>query len=351
MLFKSVRLTLIALAAALVQATAAVPYPDAIPADTVSLPVTDTVLTQNSNAADTVPAAATLQEVVQISTPEIDVADMAEPAADDPLCDSLTEASALETSHDTAPVRHPIDTAARIIRMPAEGKRAARGIYQYMFIPKGEWIGGIQFSYLYFSSQESEYLLLLNGLDAHGTVSRVTPFLGYFYRRNNCLGVQFSYRYISAKVDAADFKLANDDDFSFSLKNVNAKQESYGIAMFHRSYVGLDLRGRFALFNETRISMLTGTTRFEFDDNSQDSYTRNRQVGISFHPGLAVFVMDHFSLHASIGFGGIRFNTARFYHKGLYEGKHSNIKANFRINITDITIGLTVHMWTNNKKS
>ncbi len=236
------------------------------------------------------------------------------------------------------------DSASRIIRVPAEGRRVDRGIYQYLFIPKGGWFAGAQVSYSYFSSSDSEYLLLLNGLDASGSVTRVTPFVGYFYHRNQCLGVQFAYRQLRGDIGHADIKFGSNEDYSFSLSDASVLQRTYSAAMFHRAYIGLDLKGRFALYNETRIEFATGRTRFSYDENYMDMYTRNRQTSVTFHPGLAVFVMNNMSIHASIGVGGVHFNSARIYDGGEVVGKRSSVLADFRLNLTDITVGMTLHL-------
>jgi len=256
-------------------------------------------------------------------------------AAQQPAVDSLDR-------NDAAAVVS--DSASRIIRVPAQGRRVDRGIFQYLFIPKGGWFAGAQISYAYFSSSDSEYFLLLKGLNASGSFTRVTPFIGYFYHRNQCLGVQFAYRRLKGDIDHADIKFGSNEDYSFSLSDVRVSQRTYSAAMFHRAYIGLEPKGRFALYNETRIEFASGRTRFSYDENYTDMYTRNRQTSVTFHPGLAVFVMNNMSIHASIGVGGVHFNSARIYDGGGVVGKRSSVLADFRLNLTDITVGMTLHL-------
>lgn len=260
------------------------------------------------------------------------------------LCSTLAAQEPATESPDSTAASTGIDSVSRIIRVPAEGRRVDRGIFQYLFIPKGGWIAGAQLSYAYFSSSDSEYLLLVNGLNASGSVTRVTPFIGYFYHRNQCLGVQFAYRHLRGDIDSADIKFGDNDDYSFSLTGVHLLQRTYSAAMFHRAYIGLEPKGRFALYNETRIEFSFGRTQFSYDENYTDMYTRNRQTSVTFHPGLAVFVMNNMSIHASIGVGGVHFNSARIHDGGRVVGKRSSVLADFRLNLTDITVGMTLHL-------
>ena len=62
---------------------------------------------------------------------------------------------------------------------------------------------GLTASYGTMSSDDTDIMLILDGIDADGTVATVKPFIGYFYRDNNCLGVRFGYRHMDGNLDAA----------------------------------------------------------------------------------------------------------------------------------------------------
>ena len=46
-----------------------------------------------------------------------------------------------------------------------------------LFMPKGDFSAGVQFFYADLSSTDSEYLMLLQHLDANGTMMTLSPFL------------------------------------------------------------------------------------------------------------------------------------------------------------------------------
>ena len=73
------------------------------------------------------------------------------------------------------------------------GKRSHRGLSQHLIIPKGEWQVGAQLSHVSLSSDNSEYMLLLNGLDANGSITKIAPFFAYSYKDNRSIGMKFQY--------------------------------------------------------------------------------------------------------------------------------------------------------------
>ena len=236
------------------------------------------------------------------------------------------------------------DSASRVIRVPSEGARIDRGIYQYLFVPKGQVLGGITISYAHLDSNDSQYLLMISGLDAELAMTQLSPFIGISYAKNQVIGAQFVYQRIKGAVDNVSLRLGSNEDYSFTLKDVNIQHQSYTAALFHRAYLGLDLRGRFALFNETRVGVSLGKQIFSYNSTTLDQYTRNREVSITFHPGFAACIMNNVSLHASVGVGGVRLNNSRVYDNNEVIGKRTAANANFRINLTDISLGITLHL-------
>lgn len=236
------------------------------------------------------------------------------------------------------------DSASRVIRVPNEGARVDRGIYQYLFIPKGQVLAGATLSYAHLNSDDSQYLLMIDGLQAECSMTRISPFIGVSYAKNQVLGARFAYQLTRGNVDHVELQVGDSEDYSFALNNVDIEQRNYAGALFHRAYLGLDLRGRFALFNETRVEFAFGRNTFSYDGKGLDQYTKNRQVGVTFHPGVAVCIMNNVSMHASIGIGGVRLSDSRVYDNGEMMGKRTAMNANFRINLTDISLGITLHL-------
>ena len=52
----------------------------------------------------------------------------------------------------------------------------------YLIAPKGEWQCGLSVMYADFSSNNSDYMLLLQGLDANASILRLAPEAAYTFR-------------------------------------------------------------------------------------------------------------------------------------------------------------------------
>lgn len=259
-------------------------------------------------------------------------------AAATTVADSVAAAPVKRTKAQLA------DSASRVIRVPSEGARVDRGIYQYLFIPKGQVLAGATLSYAHLDSDDSQFMLMIDGLQADCSMTRISPFIGVSYAKNQVLGARFAYQLTRGKVDNVSIQAGDNEDYTFTLSNVDLQQRSYAGALFHRAYIGLDLRGRFALYNETRVEFAFGRNEFSYGQTALDQYTKNRQVGITFHPGVAVCIMNNVSMHASVGIGGVRLSDSRVYDGAEMIGKRTAMNANFRLNLLDISLGITLHL-------
>ena len=236
-------------------------------------------------------------------------------------------------------------------------RRIDREINKLKFAYKGEVIMGLTASYGTMSSDDTDIMLILDGIDADGTVATVKPFIGYFYRDNNCLGVRFGYRHMDGNLDAARYDLGESNDASGSIPKVNFNSDNYSFGIFHRSYAGLDPKGRFGLFAEFELALSTGTSNFLYDPDRKEggnpnrTYSDNTQVKLSFNPGAAVYIFPNVCATLSFGLGGIQYNSVT--QKDADGNKVGSRKASnmrFRLNIAAINFGMTIHLWDKKKQ-
>ena len=172
-------------------------------------------------------------------------------------------------------------------------KRIDRRIDRNKFAYKGEVMMGLTASYGTLSSDDTDIMLILDNINADGTVATVKPFVGYFYRDNNCIGVRFGYRHMSGTLDNTYFDAGEGNDLSGQLPYIDLSSDNYSFGIFHRSYAGLDPKGRFGLFAEFELALSTGTSNFLYDPDRKEggnpnrTYSDNTQVKLSFNPGAA----------------------------------------------------------------
>lgn len=235
-------------------------------------------------------------------------------------------------------------------------QRIDREINKLKFAYKGEVMMGLTASYGTMSSDDSDILLILDGIDADGTVATVKPFIGYFYRDNNCLGVRFGYRHMDGKLDAARYDFGESNDASGSIPKVDFNSDNYSFGLFHRSYAGLDPKGRFGLFAEFELSLSTGSSKLSYQpDTSSDrmktTYSDNTQVKLAFNPGAAVYIFPNVCATISFGLGGIQYTSVTQKDgDGNKIGTREASNMRFRLNIAAINFGMTIHMWDKKKR-
>lgn len=238
---------------------------------------------------------------------------------------------------------------ADIIRTKAVG-RYNRGIINYRFIPKGKWVGGATASFLDYDSDDSRLLFsLLKDFDCHARTLSIKPFIGYAVRDNIVIGFKMGYNHTILQLDNLALNM---DDLDFSLKDIRYAEDTYSTAFFHRSYVGLDAGRRFGLFNETVLTYNRGTSRFTRGKNNEDATdegsefksteTNVNELHLGINPGISVFIMQNVAAELSFGVAGLKYRFEKQTNNLGETGKRRNSGANFKINLFNINIGVTL---------
>ena len=218
-----------------------------------------------------------------------------------------------------------------------------RGLSQYLIIPRGEVQLGMQISHVSLSSNNSEYMLLLNNIDANGAITKIAPFVAYSYDDNTSVGLRLQYSTASGNLEQGDLDLLS-DDLNFHVEDLHANLTSYQVAAYHRSYIGLDNKGRIGLFADLTLGYTNSKTMFIYNTQTEDAYAKSNQLKLSLHPGIVVFAMNNVSMHVSMGMGGVSYNNTKYIKGGEVVGTRNLSKANFKLDILDISVGLVVHL-------
>ena len=273
-------------------------------------------------------------------------------ATDTTTADNAATDAVSATAAAVGPAEIPAAETRRKPFLPTR-RRIDREIDKLKFVYKGEVIMGLTASYGTLSSDDTDFMLLLDNIDADGTIATVKPFIGYFYRDNRCLGVRFGYTHVGGTVNSAGLDLGASNDVSFDVPYLDLRSDNYSFGLFHRSYAGLDPKGRFGLFAEFELGVSTGTSHFAYESGGtiKRTSTDNTQVKLAFHPGAAVYIFPNVCATLSFGLGGIQYTSVTQRDADgnkIGSRKASNMK--FKLNIAAINIGMTIHMWDKKKK-
>lgn len=245
--------------------------------------------------------------------------------------------------HTTETVIIGNDTVPIVIRQRNYG-RFDRGLFNYLFIPKGQWSFGLTASYSEFDADDVQLLSFLKDFDFNGKQYSIKPSVSYFFDNNQALGVKLAYSRKEGLLGRLSMDF--DDDLTFDIRDVNYTSTDYAIGVFYRNYVGLGTMKRFAVFNEVDLSFAAGSSRFvrSYDNVPRDTRTTSVEASLNFSPGVCVFIMDNVNFNVSFGVFGIKLRNERQTTDGTQHGSRFSSGANFRFNIFNINFGLGVNI-------
>ena len=217
---------------------------------------------------------------------------------------------------------------------------SARRFKNRLIAPKGEWQCGLSVMYADFSSEDSDYMLLLQGVDASASLFRLAPEAAYTFKENHALGVRLQYTNVNGMVDTATADLLG--NLSMSVEDLNAFSRSLSASVFQRTYVGLDNQGRIGIFWDYVLGVSRTKSQF-YSGESSSAYSIRKRIHLGFSPGIVYFPMNNVSVQANICLADLSYSTLAAYNDGSVTGVRDAWKAQVSLNVLDICFGLTVH--------
>lgn len=220
---------------------------------------------------------------------------------------------------------------------PAKQKR----LTNRLIAPKGEWQCGMSVMYADFNSANSDYMLMLQGLNLRASMLKITPEAAYSFKDNHAVGVKFNYMKFGGMLDSATADLLG--NMSLSVSDINAATNSMGGSVFQRTYIGIDKQGRFGIFWDYILGYTRAKTQFASGEAS-NSHTVKEKVYLAFSPGVIYFPMNNVSIHANISIADVSYATTKAYQNGNEVGMHKGWKAQAGLNLLNLSFGLAIHL-------
>lgn len=220
--------------------------------------------------------------------------------------------------------------------------RFDRKLYNWLIYPKGLWHLGLTANYGELSTDDSEFLSLIQDVDLKGKIYSIKPSVSYFLRNNVCVGMRLGFT--KGEMGINSFKVDIDDDMSFNLHDIKYTSDSYSAAVFIQQYFGLTRRGRFAVFNEAEVSYGTGSTHFirPFNGQIRDTRTRTQSFNINYSPGVSIMMMKNAAFNLSFGIFGFHLKNEKQWDDGEEAGSRITSGINFRFNLFNINFGVAI---------
>ncbi len=222
--------------------------------------------------------------------------------------------------------------------------RYDRGIFAYLFVPKGQFSFGLLASYGEISTDDLQMLNLISNLNFSAKSYSVKPHMSYFYKHNKEVGVRFGLS--STDFDLRSLSADIMDDISFDMRDVVYKTKTTSVSVFQRSYIGLDRGRRFALFNEVALRYDRGTGMFSrlYNDEPKETKSTGNAFRLDFSPGMCVFIQEKVAFNVSFGIFGWYWKREHQVTNGVDEGTFSSSGANFKFNLFNLNMGVSVYL-------
>lgn len=235
------------------------------------------------------------------------------------------------------------DTISMVLKDRNLG-RFDRGLFNYLFIPKGVWQVGMTASYGEFSTSNLEILDLISDIDFKGKLWSIRPYFAYFIKSNISVGLRLGYT--QGKANIGSFKMEIDDDMSLDLHDIYYKSNSYSASLTFSQYLGIARKGRFGVFNEVELALSGGNSDFNRPYNGQmrRTHTTSFQAALNFSPGVCVYVLDQVSFNVSLGVFGLNIKHEKQKVNDEDLGWRTTSGANFRFNIFNINFGIAINI-------
>ncbi len=220
--------------------------------------------------------------------------------------------------------------------------RFDRKLYNWLIYPKGLWHLGLTANYGELSTDDSEFLSLIQDVDLKGKIYSIKPSVSYFLRNNLCVGMRLAFT--KGEMGINSFKVDIDDDMSFDLHDIKYTSDSYSAAVFIQQYFGLTRRGRFAVFNEAEVSYGTGSSHFirPFNGELRDTRTKSQSFNINYSPGVSIMMMKNAAFNLSFGIFGFHLKNEKQWDDGEEAGSRITSGINFRFNLFNINFGVSI---------
>lgn len=222
--------------------------------------------------------------------------------------------------------------------------RFDRGLFNYLFIPKGIWQVGLTASYGEFSTADLQVLDLISDIDFNGKLWSIRPYFQYFFKSNLSVGLRLGYT--QGRANIGSFKVDIDEDMNFNLHDIMYKSNNYSASVTFSQYLGIARKGRFGVFNEVELALSGGDSDFHrpFNGEMRRTHTTSFQAALNFSPGVCVYVLDQVSFNVSLGVFGLNLKHEKQKVNDEELGSRTTSGANFRFNIFNINFGIAVNI-------
>lgn len=230
---------------------------------------------------------------------------------------------------------HPAEAVAQ--------KEFSRDLKQITFVPKGQWITGVNVSYSQ-SDQNNYQFLIIENLSGDTYSFKVSPMLMFAFKDNLAAGGRFAYERQRTRLDNVAFVLDSETDYT--VDNLYSISHNFSGTMAMRYYISLGSSTRFGLFNEMQLQLGGGESKLcsGAGEDFTGTFQRNFNLNVGLSPGMAVFLNNYSAIEVNVGVLGFNYTHTKATTDRIYVANMNTKSANFKINLFSITFGVVFYI-------
>lgn len=223
----------------------------------------------------------------------------------------------------------------------AQAQRYDRG-YDFSsrsdFVAKGTWAVGGTASYALHDYRNYSVAVVEN-INSTGYRLVASPAFCYMFRDNMGAGLRLDYSRKMLRLDSAS---AGFGDMSLDIKDYHLLNHRFTAKGILRNYIPLGNSRRFAMFNETQLSVGFGQGKIMdgHGDWVRGSYDKTSSFGINLCPGLVAFASNHLAVELNVNMMGLNVSHVGQTHNQVWHGSRNTTSVNFRVNVLSVGFGL-----------
>ena len=183
----------------------------------------------------------------------------------------------------------------------------------------------------------------MEGINSVGYRLNVSPAFCYMLKDNLGLGARVEYQRGMFKLDEASLNLG---DAALDISNYHILSQKVITKAILRNYIPIGDSRRFAMFNETQLSLGFGQGKV-LNGNMEypvGSYEQSTSFGINICPGLMAFADEHFAVEISVNMLGLSILHLDQTHNQVFHGSRNTTSVNFRVNVLSVGVGLYYYL-------
>lgn len=231
-----------------------------------------------------------------------------------------------------------------LVQAPAFGQEEFKHeIESTVFVPKGQWVGGVSVSYSQ-STQNDYQFFILEHLKGDTYSFKVSPMVCYIFKDDMGVGGRFSYTRSLTKLETADIVL--DSETNVDIENLYRLSHNYYATAIFRNYLSLNSSKRFGFFNELQLQLGGGQSKLMKGKGAAISgnYERNFNLDIGIAPGLVIFLNNYSAVEVQVGVLGFSMTDTKTITDQIYVARRKSMAANFYINLFSINFGVAFYL-------